>query len=90
MLIYLIPEDVDWYNLRSLKPFLSRVILTREELEEDLGLDEIKHELFCSLKANSLKTGTNIKMTVFAFWFDSNKELNYQFLGTQVIRGSRF
>ena len=29
-------------------------------------------------------------MTVFAFWFDTNKELNYPFLGTRVIRGSRF
>ena len=24
-------------------------------------------------------------MTVFAFWFDSNKELHYPFLGTRVI-----
>ena len=40
-----------------------------------------------SLKANSLKTGINIKMTVFAFWFDSNKEQHYPFF---VIRGSRF
>ena len=29
-------------------------------------------------------------MTVFAFWFDRNKELNYPFLGTRVIRWSRF
>ena len=29
-------------------------------------------------------------MTVFAFWFDRNKELNYPFLGTRVLRGSRF
>ena len=29
-------------------------------------------------------------MTVFAYWFDRNKELNYPFLGTRVIRGSRF
>ena len=29
-------------------------------------------------------------MTVFAFWFDSNKEQHYPFLGTRVIRGSRF
>ena len=27
-------------------------------------------------------------MTVFAFWFDSNKELNYPFLDTRVKRGS--
>ena len=49
--------------------------------------DEVKHELFCSLEVNSLETGT---MTVFAFWFDRNKDLNYPFLGTRVIRGSRF
>ena len=30
------------------------------------------------------------KMTVFAFWFDSNKEQHCPFLGTRVIRGSRF
>ena len=73
-------------------------MLTREleEEEEDnddgeeLPGDEEKHELFCSLKANSLKTGTNIKMTVFAFWFDSNKEQHYPFLGTRVIRGLHF
>ena len=29
-------------------------------------------------------------MTVFAFWFDNNIELHYPFLGTRVIRGSRF
>ena len=29
-------------------------------------------------------------MTVFAFWFDSNKEQHYPFLGTRVIRWSRF
>ena len=29
-------------------------------------------------------------MTVFAFRFDRNKELNYPFLGTRVIRWSRF
>ena len=29
-------------------------------------------------------------MTVFAFWFDSNKEQHYPFLGTRVIRGLRF
>ena len=29
-------------------------------------------------------------MTVFALWFDSNKEQHYPFLGTRVIRGSRF
>ena len=32
----------------------------------------------------------NIKMIAFAFWFDINKELNYPFLVTQVIRGLRF
>ena len=35
--------------------------------------------LLCCLKANSLESGQNIKMTVFAFWFDSNKKLNYPF-----------
>ena len=29
-------------------------------------------------------------MTVFAFWFDSNKGQHYPFLGTRVIRRSRF
>ena len=29
-------------------------------------------------------------MTVFAFWFDSNKEQHYPFLGTRVIRRARF
>ena len=29
-------------------------------------------------------------MTVFAFWFDSNKEQHCPFLGTRVIRGARF
>ena len=51
---------------RSLKPFLSRVILSREEdddnatttTEKNWPGNENKHELFCSLKANSLKTGT--------------------------------
>ena len=28
-------------------------------------------------------------MTVFAFWFDSNKEQHYPFLGTRVIYAGR-
>ena len=42
--------------------------------------DEVKHELFCSLKANSLKTG----IKHLNDWFDSNKELHYPFLGTRI------
>ena len=50
-------------DLRSSKPFLSGVILTRETTttmtttEKNWPGDEVKHELFGSLKANSLKTG---------------------------------
>ena len=53
--------------MRSLKPFLSRVVLARE-LDDDNDDDDDgeknwpgdgeKHELFCSLEANSFKTGT--------------------------------
>ena len=63
---------------------------TTTTTEKNWHGDEENTSCFCSLKANGLETGTNIKMTVFAFWFDSNKELNYPFLGTRVIRGSRF
>ena len=53
-----------WFdsNKEQHYPFLSRVMLTRELEEDDdddgeeLPGDEEKHELFCSLKANSLKT----------------------------------
>ena len=31
-----------------------------------------------------------MKMIVFPLWLDSNKELHYPFLGSRVIRGSRF
>ena len=52
----------------------------------------------CTEFNTTMKSGTtivvpleqNIKMTVFAFWFDRNKELNYPFLSTRVTRGSRF
>ena len=47
------------------------------------------NELLCSLKPNSLKTGTK-QITIFAFWFDNNKELNYPFLGMLGIHGSSF
>ena len=57
--------------------------------EKNWSGNENKHELLCSLKASNLETGQNIKMTIFAFWFDSNKEPNYLFLCTQVIRRSR-
>ena len=44
-----------WCNWRSLKPFLSRVILTQEKLSEKFRTGNKNYELFCSLKANSLK-----------------------------------
>ena len=48
--------------MRSLKPFLSRVVLARELDDDDdgeeLAWDEEKHEFFCSIEANSFKTGT--------------------------------
>ena len=66
--MYLIPEDVnDWYNLRSLKPFLSSpekkktTTTTTTAAAENWPGDENKHEHFCSLKANSLETGTKHK-----------------------------
>ena len=51
-----------WYNWRSLKPFLSRVILTHKDDDDDdddygqITAGNENYELFCSLKVNGLAT----------------------------------
>ena len=48
-----------WCNWRSLKPFLSRVILTHKDDDDDYGQITVwERELrpFCSLKVNGLAT----------------------------------
>ena len=59
-------------------------------MEKNWPGDEEKFELFCSLKASSYNTGTKHCNDVFAFWFDSNKDLHYPFLGSRVVHGSGF
>ena len=51
-----------WCNWRSLKPFLSRVILTHKD-DHDESMDKLRsgnenYDLFCSLKVNGLTTRT--------------------------------
>ena len=78
-----------------LKSFPSRVILSREE-EDDDGEDwygNEKNTSFVFSETNSLETGIKHKNDRLAFWFDSNKTLNYtgiRFLVRELCAGRVF
>ena len=69
LFIYLIPEDVLPGDSKAIGIICTLLNLSYPELyspekttttltTKNWPGDEVKHELFCSLKANSLKTGT--------------------------------
>ena len=48
--------SIFWCNWHSLKPFLSRVILTHKDDYGQIKAWDEKYDLFCSLKVNGLAT----------------------------------
>lgn len=75
----------------GVKLFLSWVILSQEEEDDNGGENEPGNEnstsLFVLLKQTICQLEQNKKMTIIAFWLDSNKELNYLCLSMRVIHG---
>ena len=85
-LLYLIPADVFTGNPTAVGINLSYLELYSPLMTTTMEFGNENNQLYC--KANGLAGDLN--KIVFPFWFDSNKGLQYPFLGSRVIRGWRF